>query len=350
MVDVIPLLRGDIAVQPRQGSVMLVRGDLRYEFSGISSARLAQAFLSMDGLRGIVAVADMTGIDLDLLEQIVSFALERNLVVDLASDSTALVKPSEFLGVCRRLFPVWKRSLFEEDLWVGLASGSAPRQVFIGWLIESYHFIQGANDRLGLAVTHCPDPRIREVLAKHYVEEYDHGRFFLDSLAVVGAERQVVMQCRPLPATLAVLNHMRSAGRRDTLEYVVCSGFLESTGQDQKIALEFLDQVAKRYTPDQPEAIEPLIEHVKLDEEYGHPDNFETICSLLDPIPARRASAALTAGLLLAETLRLWSRDVQRSYEGGSGFRLDLHSYRPSSIAGRPVSRDEFTEKVGWSD
>jgi thiaminase len=256
------------------------------------------------------------------------------LAVELTGTLDADLPHEKFSAVCRRHFPVWKERLFSHPLWQRLGTGEASRVQFLGWLIESYHFIEGVNDRLALAVAECYDHRVRPLFARHYTEEYDHGHFFVKSLAALGYDEPTVSSARPLPSTLAILNFMRQCARRDLLQYAVCSGFLESTGGDRLRARDFYARLAQHYEPDRPGAFKPLLDHVNLDEAYGHNNMMESIFERLVRIPAERASAALTAGALLVETLELWSTDILRTYDRPHFTpRIGPASYRPTPAA-----------------
>ncbi len=76
----------------------------------------------------------------------------------------------------------WNDQLFSHPLWQSLGRGSAGKSVVDGWLIETYHFIRGANARLAYAIAHTGDLRIREIFTHHYIEEWDHYAFFAEAL------------------------------------------------------------------------------------------------------------------------------------------------------------------------
>lgn len=346
-VTTIPLLRSDLVVQEGQGCARLLQHDVEYVVSGPHATTIASAFAAFDGTRDIDSIAADKHIDTNVLRALFAGLAKSGLALNVSDNDRPLVSPEEFLEASRRLFQLWKNQSFEEQLWRGLAEGGLPPSVFTGWLIESYHFIQGVNDRLALAVMQCYEPALRSVFAEHFVEEYDHGSFFLDALEAHGIDRQQTMTTRPLPGTYAVLNHMRNAARRDPLEYAVCSGLLESTGRDAENALRFLEQARIHYAGDRQGVIEPIAAHVNLDQDYGHSENFAALCSLLEPIPVARASRALAAGSMLAETLQLWSRDIVRSYsDASSPLRHSLYDRgEPSATpAGNVVEdNDDFS-------
>jgi pyrroloquinoline quinone (PQQ) biosynthesis protein C len=225
------------------------------------------------------------------------------------------VSSEKFSHICRHYFPRWKERLFSHPLWQDLGSGQATQAQFVGWLLESYHFIEGVNDRLALAVAECHDLRVRAIFAHHYTEEYDHAKFFIESLKALGLDEATIFSARPLPSTLAILNFMRQCARRDPLQYAVCSGFLESTGTDRIRARTFYASLSEHYSADKTQVIDPLVDHVGLDEEYGHNNLLESIVEILGDVPTKRASEALEAGAMLVETLELWSTDIQRNYD-----------------------------------
>jgi len=182
---------------------------------------------------------------------------------------------------------------------------------------------------MSLAVAECTDPAVTPLFAHHYAEEYDHGDFFMRALESFGLSREVVLASRPLPSTLGVLNYMRLCARRDPLEYAICSGFLESTGTDRARAKEFIARLATNYAVPSSGSVGPLLDHLNLDEEYGHGDLFEAICDRTPPLTVDRASTVLTAGAALVDMLELWSTDIERTYAAnGSVPRRSLHVYR----------------------
>lgn len=335
-----PALRWDVQVslEETSGDAVFLRDDTEYRFTGIGGDTICKVVARLDGNRAASPIANELGLPLKTVETLCERLIEFDLAVSLESSDHA-VTPQKFSSTCRSYFPRWKNRLFSHALWQQLATGEATREQFIGWLLESYHFIEGVNDRLALAVAACDDLKIRPLFAHHYVEEYDHADFFINALNALGLDEATIFSSRPLPGTLAILNFMRQCARRDPLQYAVCSGFLESTGSDRERARTFFAYVAKNYSPDTNDVVTPLVDHVQLDECYGHNNLMETVVERIGPVPTARASAALQAGALLVETLELWSADIQRSYlQSPFTTRQTNTCYRPlMRAAGGPV-------------
>ena len=310
---------------------ILVRADIRntlehvglevdgvvYEFAGASPRSLGTLMRYADGTRSLEELNEIAGGSSDF------YALAGILVAEgLAKYINALqpkmVPAHEFTAICRTLFPAWKGRLFSGPLWTGLSAGTLSRPVFLGWLLESYHFIEGANLRLPYAVAYCFNSAARDKFAHHYAEEWNHGSYYLAALSAAGFDEGQVLDCEPIPATTAVLNYMRRCARADPLDYAVCSGFLESTGEDRTAGRTFLRLLDEHYSTGQSIA-EPLVEHLELDEEYGHNGLLEETCKFFGELTVTRASAALDAGFRLVETLEYWSDSIMDSYSDATG-------------------------------
>jgi len=328
-----PLLRWDIRLHAEDGGAVLELGEDEYRLAGVPPDSVERVLAKVDGHRTIAEVATSAKIALPVATAVVAALIAYKLAVDVEQVGEPDLDSNRFFGICRDMFPVWKARLFSHPLWVGLATGVASRTQFMGWLLESYHFIEGANDRMSLAVAECSHKGIRNILARHYVEEWDHGAFFLKSLNAFGLSSEVVFAARPLPATLSVLNFMRYCARRGPLYYAVCSGFLESTGTDRAKAREFYERLERHYAPTAPEVIKPMADHTDLDEAYGHGDMLEAISENIVKISYSDASDILQACATFVEVLELWSSDILRTYsQPGARPRVDHGLYRMSDV------------------
>ena len=335
----VPLLGWDVHLI-REANTVIVDAeckDFDLCFESDDSDKLWALLSLFDGLRSLAEAAATAGVSEAEARACAAQLTESGLAVDLNLPDSDL-RPEDFVTSCRRIYPALKRRLFSHPLWVRLAKGEVGHPTFMGWLIENYHFIEGVNDRLSLAVAACRESRIRPFFAKHFTEEWDHAEFFLRALGELGVPRDEAMLSRPLPSTVAVLNHMRRSARRDALEYAACSGFLESTNEDRSVGVGFLDRLAEHYTQDRPRALRPLIDHLRLDEAYKHNTVLEDICSQIDRIPVHRASAAIGAAFLVVETMEAWSTDILRSYDRPTFvMRRGLQGHRPAATTDRPT-------------
>ncbi|OHX14316.1 hypothetical protein BI347_12985 [Chromobacterium sphagni] len=325
----LPLLRADARLNIVGQALEVEIEDTVFTLSGSSPARLQQAMASLNGLTDIHTAGRISGLAADTLRAIVDQLTELGALHQGRARVDSAVEPQAFAAACRRLYSHWKPRLFSHPLWRGLTAGSLPRPVFIGWVIESWFFIENVMDRLPMAIAHTENRAIRAIFSQHFIEEWDHYAFFEHSLDALDIGPELRAQLQPLPSTRAIQNLMRAAARRDCLRYAACSGFLESTGRDREAAHLFFDQIARFYDGDQRAAVQPMADHALLDEDYGHGDFVEKVVRLTGPIPLERALAALRDAYALVETLEMWSDDILKFYQSADAFPLRaLRIYR----------------------
>ena len=153
----------------------------------------------------------------------------------------------------------------------------------------------------------------------------------MKGLRCFGFEEDFVITALPLPGTLAVVNCMREAARRDPLHYAACSGFLESTGEDRAAGRRFFELLITHYCSANPGVVNPMREHLDLDEAYGHSGVLEDMGPELGCLTSERIVGALQSVIELVETLELWATDIFESYEHEDSIRRrKVRLYRPA--------------------
>jgi len=284
-----------------------------FNFEGVDAALFTGVLNRLDGTKCVAEIAADLGMSSAEVHKLCG-TLARYSLASRLERSRGPRAPSDLAQLCADLFPGWKARVFGHTLWRSLADGSAKRTVFVGWLLETYHFIETVNSRLALAIAECRRPEARALFLHHYIEEWDHHHFFMSSLNSLGFDAEFVWRSRPLPGTLGVVNYMRDIARRDPLYYAACSGFLESTGEDRAGGREFFERLIRHYCPDNPSVITPMRAHLDLDEDYGHNGMLSQIYSKLGFISHERMAGAFEAVVGLVESLELWSTDILKTY------------------------------------
>lgn len=329
-----PCLAFDVTMSPSEHLLLLERGGDEFEIAGLDPAA---ALLALDEMRGdrtledIARTSDVARPQLEAVCQALQDAGILSFDTRGESDCASLeaIAPDQLVEFCEEQFAVWKAGLFSGPLWVALAEGNAPRSLFLGWLIESYFFIEAATTRLPIAIASARPPAVRRLFAKHFSEEFDHHHFFRRGLEAAGITLTMLEARAPLPSTSAIRNHMRDAGRRDPLCYAACSGFLESTGEDHDRAHEFFDRLATNFDREGAPVVGPLAAHAQLDEQYQHCGMLRLVAEAIGPVTRVRADAALESARLLVETLHVWSCDILRHYGNAAGLSGGVRRYRP---------------------
>jgi pyrroloquinoline quinone (PQQ) biosynthesis protein C len=307
-------VRSDCRFESFEPSSVAETNEEEFTFQGANPTLFTDVLNRLDGTQSVAEIAAELEASPAEVEAICDSLASNSLAICIETTSTVPAPGSDLPALVYRLFPKWKQRVFSHELWRSLADGSASLTVFKGWLLEIYHFIETVNSRLALAVAECRNPEARSLFLRHYIEEWDHHHFFMSALTSMGFHRDTVLAAKPLPGTLAVVDCMRDAARRDPLFYAACSGFLESTGEDRKAGRLFFERLTKHYCPERPEVVQPMLAHLNLDEEYGHNGLLSQIYPKLGIVTPDRLAGALQAVVQLVETLELWSTDILRTY------------------------------------
>ncbi|MEB8293103.1 thiaminase II/PqqC family protein [Klebsiella michiganensis] len=313
-----PYLKYDSALHEENFLITIVANDADITIETAEPRKLRDFLLGLDGATAINNLSAKHSIKIDDVQQLLE-TLRSEGVVTFEKEKSLTCAPQDFAGICRTIFPQWKKEVFTHDFWHHLTTGKLSRSSFAGWMLENFHFIEGATKRLSLVTAASSNnKRVRALFSQHFIEEYNHQLFFLKALQRLGFTKTQVLNHTPLPSTQAIINHMRECARRDVIAYASCSAFLESTGGDRKDGMVFYDALTKHYDKENKGIIKPLVDHAFLDEEYGHNDWLEKVCSCFSTLETDRANEALSSAQMLVETLKMWTYDMSIHYENVS--------------------------------
>jgi pyrroloquinoline quinone (PQQ) biosynthesis protein C len=305
-----PRICGPASLHTENKGVRIEAGGYVCRVSGLSPEEIANVVAYCDGHRTAEQVAQAAGVSLEKVDAFLN-ALQQAGVIKFTGSLRKSITSSEFLRILKVRYSVWNEEIFSRPLWIYLMSGKAPVSLVDGWLIESYYFISGAAARLGYAVAVSQDDRVTRYLLDHHLEEYDHFSFFREALDL----RKVrIPAYDPLPSTEAVINSARSAARKGPLHYTVCSGLLESTGSNTGRALNFYESVGRNFDTENSGFVEPLLKHVRLDQEYAHGSICEHVLAEFEILDVDLANSILDTAEKFKDTLSFWFDDIYSFY------------------------------------
>lgn len=308
-VDIRPLLRANVQFSVQKNVVVADVSGFLVKIESKCPEDVLAVLHACDGSIAIHEISEITGVSRDDVAGIVSACGEAGLILrDLPRSPT--VDGKELLRVLQQRYSYWNDEIFGADLWIYLMSGKATDSLVNGWLQESFHFIRGAASRLAYAASLSADRKVTSHLLDHHLEEYDHYAFFSDAIA----RRGVSVSQVPLPGTEAVINSARAAARRGALQYVACSGLLESSGSNTKRAMSFYETVERNFDKSNTGFVKPLLKHVGLDAEYQHGSICAEILESYGQIPTDLANDILNTARDFKDTLSLWFSDIYSFY------------------------------------
>lgn len=326
-----PCLKYHCALHEEKNTIKIVTNDADISIETKEPGKLINILSDMAGEQTVTVLSAKYGLDESDVVSLLEPLRNAGVINILEHPSPDIIEPQTFTQICRKVFPVWKKEVFTLDFWNDLTTGKLSISSFAGWMLENYHFIEGATKRLSLVTAAANNnKKIRALFSQHFIEEYNHQLFFMKALQRLGFSKTQVLNHIPLPGTQAIINHMRESARRDVIAYASCSAFLESTGGDRKDGILFYNALTQYYDKENRGIIQPLIDHACLDEEYGHNGWLEKVCCCIPVLDKDRANDALASAQMLVETLKLWTHDMSAHYNNVSFEEiLNPNRYRP---------------------
>lgn len=198
-----------------------------YTFSGHSALILSRAQYLLDGSNQISRIAEILGFPLNKLSSVLTELIAGGALQDITPLLTART-PETFLAAYFPLCDYWARDIFISRFWESVFSGTAPRSVVLGWGLEFYHRVVGADEHNALSVNYCADEKIKQWLITHFQEEADHAVMFAEGLATTGFDLEAVIASPPLPTTRALINYLNILAMTDLMAYLGCYGVMHS--------------------------------------------------------------------------------------------------------------------------
>lgn len=292
-------------------NLLFVRRGVSYNLE-ISDPALSRALPYLQTSIPLDRIAKVTGVPQATLKDIGAQLGDEDL---LDVPESGPVAGKEFYRRFRETLPDWLHEAFSAPYWEVMLSGKGSRELYIGYLLELYHYTRNANRHMPLVVATCPPEwkELKRLLATHYFEEWNHYDFFADALEAMGVSRREVEQSDPLPSTLEMSNFMRQAARTSTLCYAICSAILEGTTEDNQSFGDYFSAIGRLY--EIPEAaIKPLFDHLALDAGYDHKSLFGQICEAAPELPREEAERAMSFGRQMIDHIYLWTDHIHRYY------------------------------------
>jgi len=280
-------------VPHRGGTTLMIVGDQHFEIE--QQGADFKAFLNfkryLDGRHTIAEISAITGVSVqDALGIVNSFA-EQGLLRD---ENPALdrIPVDAFIKQVDKSTAMWAEQIGYHRLWSGLENHDYRKEVFLGLILETYHYINSASRHISTAIAHCTDPGWKHLLSEYLSEEYNHAWMARDSLVRMGLSKAEVENAHPLIGTWSLVNNLCEIARQDTLGYLACTKLFEARGAESLEGASTLQRLAVEYGYPE-DCLQPLVSHVEEDVEANHTGLLEEALEGRGHVAADRAHRAV---------------------------------------------------------
>jgi pyrroloquinoline quinone (PQQ) biosynthesis protein C len=311
-----PQLRRSASVQRRDGRLVIEHLSSEVTVEGPAAVLLDRMLPHLDGQTTIGALAERLA---ERPERLLDLARRLGAAGVLAfrtDDDGRRMTGEEFHELHRERCAHWLRPIYEHPLWERIVEGTASRAQVIGFAFEKYHYIEGAYEHMAIAAANAT-PEMMPHLARHFIEEYNHGDIYRKGLHSLFPD-EVVLSAQPLPSTRALVNFLSESAARSSFAYYAGNELLqltENTGDEQagQSVSAFYEGMKEHY-PFTEKLINSFLAHTHADQKLGHDNVFLEMCRSVPPLTRKEVRDALEVTRSMAEHLRLFLDGIDVFY------------------------------------
>lgn len=220
-----------------------------------------------DGRHSVNEISRLTGASEQSIIGIIDAFDEMGLLRQEEPDE--LIPVGKFIERVKDSCVMWSRQIGYHRLFGLLHEGRVRKEVFIGLVLETYHYVKSASKHISTALAHSSDDRLSKILAEYLTEEYDHDKLILESLKRMGMPEEHVIHAHPIIGTMSLINMLCEIGRQSTLAYFACTTLFESRQEDFDSAKNDLEYIGSLYGYGA-DVLEPIIQHLRADVSADH--------------------------------------------------------------------------------
>lgn len=284
-----PRLRHCTLVGTRENDeLVIVIGSDYFELTNVVGSR--EEFLNLkryfDGRHSVSEISKITSLpENDVCDVIEAF---EDLGMLRRENSNECVSTDEFISQIQESVLMWSRQLGYHRLFAGLERGELRREVFLGLLIETFHYVRNAPKHAANAISNSTNDAWTFLLSEYLSEEYDHAKLVSETLENLGMKREDVLSAHPLIGTMSLINMLCEIGRNNTLSYLACTALFEAKKENFVEAKESFEQLAVGFgftTND----VSPILSHMAEDVEADHNSLLSEALEGIDSIAADEA-------------------------------------------------------------
>jgi pyrroloquinoline quinone (PQQ) biosynthesis protein C len=312
-----PLLRRSASVRRNDGQIVIEHLSREVTLEGHAAALFDRMLPHLDGQTSVGALAEKVEERPERLLKLVEQLGAAGVLALRTDDDGGRMSGAAFYELHRQQCAHWLRPIYEHPLWQKIVEGTASRAQVIGFAFEKYHYIEGAYEHMAVAAANAT-PEMMPHLARHFIEEYNHGDIYRKGLQSLFPD-EVVLSAQPLPSTRALVNFLSESAARNSFAYYAGNELLqltENTGDDDagQSVNEFYAGMKQHY-PWTERLINSFIAHTHADQKLGHDNVFQEMCASVPPLTRKEVREALEVTRSMAEHLRLFMDGIDIFYD-----------------------------------
>jgi len=243
----------------------------------------------LDGRHTKAEISQLSGVNEESVQQVIDVFKDTGLFQARSEQNQIPVE--EFIAQVEASCMMWRRQIDLHRLFGGLLEATFRKEVFLGLMIETYHYVRILPATLLAIADDITDKQLRSVIQEYANEERDHYKVYEPILAKIPRIGKWILTSHPCPGTLAVVRNFESIGRRDGLSLACCLQLIEARASETRSAEHQLRSIADHY--DLGELVVPYLHHMNADIELGHSGLLQDAMAHIESVDMQAAHDAV---------------------------------------------------------
>jgi hypothetical protein len=231
----------------------------------------AEEFLKIRGFctghAGVEEIARKSGLPIERTRQIIDSLIQGDMLRRTWKPFEAITQ-AEIQGTLLAATRIWSEQLRETHIAVEVFNGDVSREVALGWLLETYHYIRCFPGALEIAAAGASG-ELHDVLKTYAQQEQGHELFVEQSLCRLGLRPEEVRHSAPLVTTRLIDLLMRELFKQTPCAALLVAAIVEADDFRPEELPAMHEAFARHY--DAPEdGLVPFFRHSQIDADLGH--------------------------------------------------------------------------------
>lgn len=177
---------------------------------------------------------------------------------------------------------IWSEQLADTHISRDIFLGKTSKNVVIGWLLETYHYVKLFPSALEVASSHAKG-ELKELLVEYTKQEKGHEWFILQSLLKAGLTKQEVENSIPLISTRTIDLLFKELFSLEPSTVLLVASIIEAEDLDKNSAQK-VAKVLHNIHGFPIDMLNPFFDHIEIDSKFGHHQLLKNNVKLLEKI------------------------------------------------------------------
>ena len=266
---VFPKFRHNLWLRPEESPEItyLTVSNCVYEIPSEQADQFLAVRTHCTGYNDIEEISKRSGIPAIEIKKILAPFQEANVTHPVIGN-TAKLSEDEVTQTLTTLANLFGEHLAETTIAHDILESKLKKEVVLGWLVETYHYIKFFPQTLCVAVKHAKG-EMKKVIAEYARQEKGHESFILKALEACGLKKEEIEQSTPLVSTRTIQFILEDLFRYEPTSVFIVASIVEAMEYDERSKTKFARTMKKNYQL--PISMwDSFFDHIKLDNQLEH--------------------------------------------------------------------------------